>query len=137
MASTPPVNIGEKIVIGLPDGQTIEGTIRDTVDTTPSADIEWVRDENNNDVAAIVSNPGTRMTIAGVMKTDITDTVKTGTVLSIKSKSYIVENVTYSRTKTVARYSMTVYAPDAMTFTVQTQNNESPPSPPSPPEQPE
>ena len=119
MASTAPINIGTKIVVGLPTGQTITGIIRDTVDITPSGDIEWVRDENNADCAAIVSNPGERLVIVGTMKDDITSTVKTGTVIKIAGKDYVVESVTYSRTKTVARYNMTVYAPDGLALGVQ------------------
>jgi len=114
-----PKNIGKKFVIGLPGGQTVTGLVRETVDRTNTADVEMVRDEDNAEVAAIVSNPGKRLAVAGVMAEDLADQIAPGAVVTAAGKEYLVEASAVSYARTLARFTMTLYAPDAMEMTVQ------------------
>jgi len=105
---------GMKVIVGLPDGDKIEGVVRDAVDIERSADVEYVRDEDNNDAAAIVSNRGVRKTIAGNMRRDV-DIAK-GDVVEIGGGKYIVDSASISRSRSLARFTVTVYAPDGFDF---------------------
>ena len=109
-----PVVRGTNFIIGLEGGQTVEGAVRESTESEGTADIEMVRDENNAECAAVVSNTGSRLTISGNMTAEIT--IKKGEVVTIGTKKYLVEDCKISRGRSVARFTMTLYAPDALTL---------------------
>jgi hypothetical protein len=117
MANEPSV-LGTSALVGFPTGETVTGVIRESYDTEQTAEIEPVKDENNNDASMIVSNLGKRITLSG--ECTAAQTVRKGGLLTINSVVYMVESAVMRRTKTKARFDCTVYKPDATTFTAPT-----------------
>lgn len=105
---------GATVVVGFPSGESVSGVIRDTYDKEPTADIEYVRDENNNEVTALVSNLGMRITVDGVCSA--AQTIVKGDVVTINSIKYLCEAATLRYGKLATRFSMTVYKPTQMTL---------------------
>ena len=110
-----PVIKGATVLIGFPTGESVSGVIRDTYDRETTADIEHIRDEDNNEVTAIVSNPGLRITVDGVCTE--AQTIGKGDVVTINSIIYLVESATVRHSRTATRFSMTCYKPDGATYT--------------------
>lgn len=106
---------GATVLIGFPTGEELSGVIRDSYDKETTADIEHIRDEDNVEVTALVSNPGKRITVDGVCTTDQASIVKGGTV-TINSVAYLVEAATIRHTKLATRFSLTCYKPDGATY---------------------
>ena len=113
MANEPAVT-GATVIVGFAAGTAVANVIRDSHDTETTADIEYVRDENNNEATAVVSNLGARVTVAGVCSAAVT--IKKGDVVTINSVGYLVESATERRTKTVCRFELTAYKPAAATW---------------------
>jgi len=109
-----PVVKGTSVVVGFPDGETVTGVIRDTYDRETTADIEYVRNENNEEATALVSNPGVRVVVDGVCTA--AQTIAKGDQVTINSVIYLCEAATMRYAKTQARFSMTIYKPDGMTL---------------------
>lgn len=110
-----PVIKGDNVLIGFPTGETLTGVIRDSYDKETTADIEHIRDEDNNEVTALVSNPGMRITLDGVCTADQAAILKGGTV-TINSVVYLVETATVRHTKLATRFSLTCYKPTAASY---------------------
>ena len=107
---------GATVLIGFPTGESVSGVIRDTYDRETTADIEHIRDEDNNEVTALVSNPGRRITVDGVCTTTQAALLKGGTV-TINSVKYIIETATVRHSRTATRFSLACYKPDSLTYT--------------------
>jgi hypothetical protein len=110
-----PTVLGSTVLIGFPSGEELSGVIRDSYDKETTADIEHIRDEDNVEVAALVSNPGKRITLDGVCTTGQESILKGGTV-TINSVVYLVEAATVRHTKLATRFSLTCYKPDGATY---------------------
>ena len=102
------------IEIGLPSGITITGLVRESLDTETTADIEYGKDEDNNDAFAVVSNLGNRIVIVAKLSQAVS--VKKGDVVTLNSVKYLCEVANTSRTPTFTRLNFTVYKPTAMVF---------------------
>jgi hypothetical protein len=113
MANEPTV-IGSTVQVGFPTGETVTGIIRASYDKEPTADIEYIKDENNNDGTAVVSNLGMRIVVDGVLSA--ANTTAKGSTVTINSIKYIVEAITRRHTPGATRASMTLYKPTAMTI---------------------
>ncbi|MCK9468140.1 MAG: hypothetical protein M0Q49_01875 [Porticoccaceae bacterium] len=111
-----PTLLGTKVQIGFPDGATIGGTFRDTYDSDSTADIETIRDEDNNEVTAIVSNLGDRVTIEFTCAASVPD-VKKGETLTVGAVLYLVEAANIRRSRSATRGTVTLYKPTAATWT--------------------
>ena len=112
--STPLIK-GTAVLIGFPTGETVAGLLRDTYDKETTADIEMVRDEDNCEPTAIVSNPGLRIVVDG--KCSAAMTVTKGTIYTINSVKYLCEAAVNRHSPTVTRFSGTFYKPDGATYT--------------------
>ena len=113
MANEPTV-IGTSVQVGFPTGETVTGIIRASYDKEPTADIEYVRDENNNDGTAVVSNLGMRIMVDGTLSA--ANTTAKGATVTVNSVKYIVESIIRRHTPGATRASMTLYKPTAMTI---------------------
>ena len=109
-----PTVTGATVLVGFPDSTTMTGIIRDTFDLESAADIEYVRDEDNGEATALISNPGNRIVVDGTVT--VANTVKKGDKVTINSIDYICEAVSSRYGKLATRISMTLYKPDALTF---------------------
>ena len=110
-----PVIHGTEVLIGFPTGETLTGVIRDSYDKETTADIEHIRDEDNNEVTALVSNPGMRITLDGVCTSTQAALLKGG-IVSINSLVYLVEAATVRHSKLATRFSLTCYKPTAASY---------------------
>ena len=108
-----PTVLGATVLVGFPSGSTMPGIIRDTHDVESTADIEYVRNEDNGEATALVSNPGQRIVVDGAVTA--TQTVKKGEAITINSVVYIVEATSTRYGKLATRISITAYKPDALT----------------------
>ena len=106
---------GATILFGFPTGETVTGLVRDTYDKESTADIELVRDEDNAEVTALVSNPGLRIVVDG--KCSSAMTVTKGAIYTINGVKYLCEAATNRYTPTVTRFSGTFYKPAGATYT--------------------
>jgi hypothetical protein len=113
MAGEPTV-IGTSVQVGFPSGETVTGIIRASYDKTPTADIEYVRDENNNEATAVVSNLGMRIVLEGTLSA--ANTTAKGSTVTVNSVKYIVEDIVRRHTAGSTRASMTLYKPAQMTI---------------------
>ncbi len=113
MANEPTV-IGTSVQVGFPTGETVTGIIRASYDKQPTADIEYIRDETNNDATAVVSNLGMRIVVEGVLSA--ANTTAKGSTVTINSVKYIVEDIVRRHTPGATRCSMTLYKPTGMTI---------------------
>jgi hypothetical protein len=115
MANEPTI-IGTSVEVGFPSGTTMSGIIRASYDVSPTADIEYIKDESNNDGSALVSNLGTRLVVDGVI-TEADDTEK-GDIITIGTDpddvEYVCEDVTRRHVPLATRISLTLYRPTAM-----------------------
>lgn len=96
-------------------GATYSGTIRDGSSHQPTGDIEYIRNENNEEGTAIISNPGKRITVEFTVGASV-PTPTIGAVVMLDGESMMVEaaDIRYSRTAT--RGSITGYKPDALSL---------------------
>jgi hypothetical protein len=110
--------IGTTVIVGFPDGETMAGIIRASYDKQPTADLEYVRDENNNDASCVVSNLGGRIVIDGVATasnaTAKGDVLEVGIAEGETPVEYIVEDIAKRHSPSATRLSMTLYRPTAM-----------------------
>jgi hypothetical protein len=109
-------------LIGLPDGTVIQGMIREAVNFEPTADIEYGKDEHNNDAYAIVSNLGNRINITGKITGQIT--FRKGDTIAIDEVNYIIEQAATQHTPSFTRFNLVVYVADAMSIEEPTHANE-------------
>ena len=96
-------------------GGTFSGYIRENESKESTADLEYIQDEDANDAIAVVSNPGARFTVDGVVKSGTSLPAK-GDTVTYASASYIVESVSVRSTNKVRRFSMTLYKPTNTTW---------------------
>lgn len=113
MANEPTVR-GTAALIGFPGGITLTGFTRESQSDESTADIEYLRDENNNEAVAIVSNPGARVSVEGWSTT--APALKKGDTITIGAVPHIVEAWSVRYTSGATRFSITAYKPDAMTL---------------------
>lgn len=109
-----PTNLGTTVLVGFATGTAVANLLRDNHDTEHTADIEYVRDENNNEATALVSNLGSRITVAGTCSAAIT--TKKGDTVTVNSVKYVVESAVERRTKLTCRFELTLYKPAQMTL---------------------
>jgi hypothetical protein len=102
------------IEIGLPSGITITSLVRESTDHETTGEIEYGKDENNNDAFAIVSNLGNRYTIVAKLAAAVS--VKKGDVVTVNGAKYLCEVANTSKTTSFTRLNFTIYKPDAMVF---------------------
>ena len=110
-----PVIKGATVLIGFPSGESFEGLVRDTQDNESTADIEQVRNEDNEEATAIVSNAGRRIIVDG--KCTAALSVVKGDVYQIGDDYLLCEAAVNRHTPTVTRFSATFYLPTAADFT--------------------
>jgi hypothetical protein len=91
------------------------------VDHEPTAEIEYGKDEENNDAYAIISNRGARKSIAGKITGAID--FKKGDSITIDEEDYVIETATISHTPSFTRFVLVVYKPDAMSIDPVTHAN--------------
>ncbi len=97
-------------------GNTISCMIRENQSEDDSSELEYIKDESGNDSVAVISNKGKRLTVDGVLKADQAAPAK-GSTVSVGSTAYLVESCNVRRTTKAARISMTLYKPNATTWT--------------------
>ena len=105
---------GKEVELGFGTG-TITVMIRANQSEAASGNVEYIPDENGDDCVAVVSNLGSRYTAEGALLTSQT-APKKGDVLTLGTTKFIVEESTITRTATVCRISMTLYANTANTW---------------------
>lgn len=111
-----PSIVGTTVLIGFPDGEEVSGVVRETYDKESTADIEYLRNEDNEEDTALVSNPGQRIVVDG--HCTAAQTVKKGESYTINGVVYLCEAATNRHSRTATRFSATFYKPDGMTITV-------------------
>ena len=113
-----PIIKGTTVKVGLPNGVTVTGTVRDSVDDESTGNIEYAQDENNNDTTAIVTNLGRRYRIEFSCQSTIPALAK-GDVVTINTAGYLVEDANIRYAKSMTRGTVTLYKPDAATWNAQ------------------
>lgn len=106
---------GKTVELGF-GSNTISVMIRANQSEAASGNVEYVPDENGDDCVAVVSNLGQRYTAEGALLAEQTAPEK-GDVLTLGTTKFIVEESTITRTATVCRISMTLYANNANAWT--------------------
>jgi len=106
---------GKTVELGF-GSNTISVMIRANQSEAASGNVEYVPDENGDDCVAVVSNLGKRYTAEGALLAEQTAPEK-GDVLTLGTTKFIVEESTITRTATVCRISMTLYANTANAWT--------------------
>lgn len=114
MATSVTQNPTGQVVIGFLGG-TFTGYIRENESQESTADLEYIQDEDANDAIAIVSNPGVRFTVDGIVKSGTSLPTK-GSTVTYGSDKYLVESISARSTNKVRRFSMTLYKPDNTTW---------------------
>ena len=114
MAGEPTIK-GTTVIIGFPTGESVTGIVRDTYDKETTADIEFVRDENNNEATALVSNLGMRIVVEGHCSAAVT--ILKGDTVTVNSIKYVCENAVARHSRLATRFSLTLYKPAQMTIT--------------------
>lgn len=99
---------GKTVELGF-GSNTISVMIRANQSEAASGNVEYVPDENGDDCVAVVSNLGSRYTAEGALLASQT-APKKGDVLTLGSTKFLVEESNITRTATVCRISMTLYA---------------------------
>lgn len=97
-------------------GGVIQGYIRENENCEQTGDQEYIKDEDLNDAVCLTSNRGVRFTIDGTVKHG-TVLPKKGQTVTIGGTIYIVEGCPARSTAKARRFTMTVYKPDATTWT--------------------
>jgi hypothetical protein len=117
MANTPTL-IGTTVIVGFPTNESMTGIIRSSYDKEPTADLEYIKDESNNDASAVVSNLGMRIVVDGVASAENTtakgDVLTVGIAPETPLVEYIVEAITRRHVPLATRLSLTLYRPTAM-----------------------
>jgi hypothetical protein len=117
MANTPTL-IGTTVIVGFPTNESMTGIIRSSYDKEPTADMEYIKDEDNNDATAVVSNLGMRIVVDGVASAENTtakgDVLTVGIAPETPLVEYIVEAITRRHVPLATRLSLTLYRPTAM-----------------------
>lgn len=103
------------VLVGLTAAEAITGLLRETQADGSTADIEEVRGEDNATAAEIVSNPGVTKTFTATVLSTYTAPAK-GTVVTINSIKYMVDDATVTKSRTVARLSLTVHKAGSITY---------------------
>jgi hypothetical protein len=102
------------IEIGLASGVTITSLVRESVDHETTAEIEYGKDEQNNDAYAVVSNLGNRYSVVGKIAAAVS--VKKGDIITINGAKYLVEQANTSYAASFTRFSFVANKPTAMVF---------------------
>ena len=113
--AAPTVNPASTVFIGFPTGETISGTIRESQDNSTLADIESVLDENNDEVCAVISNPGKEKVISAIVLSTFTAPAK-GDSITVNSIVYLVHDIRVTSGRTVKRMSITIRKPGSVTY---------------------
>ena len=106
-----PTIIGTTVLVGF-SGETVSGIIRDSQDIDTTADIEYIRSEDNEEGTALVSNKGQRITVEGTCTTAVT--IKKGDTVTINSVSMLVEEAKIRESRLATRFTSTGYKPDGL-----------------------
>lgn len=96
-------------------GGTITGYIRDNENADNTGDQEYVKDEDGNDSVCLTSNLGLRFQVDGTVAYG-TVLPKKGQTVTIGSTKYNVEASSSRSTSKARRFSLTLYKPDATTW---------------------
>lgn len=105
----------ENLALGF-GGVDIGEIYPETITDEPTADIEYIKDKKANDGVALISNKGRRYTAEGYLYANETPPVK-GDTVTIGGEKYIVESCPVRRTAKASRLTITVYKPNATTWT--------------------
>lgn len=101
----------QKVAVGFASG-TIAYMWRETENHDDSADIEYIKDEGADDVVALISNQGKRLSLEGTLL-DGQEPPTKGDTVTLDGEAMLVESVSVRRTAKAARVSISVYKPDA------------------------
>lgn len=108
--------IGQKVQIAL-CSKEITGTIIQSFTKETTADINEVRDCNNDVVGFTVSNKGKRVTVEALIEDGNSfSEVTKGETMTIDSDTYLIEEARYSYSPLESKITITGYAPDGVSF---------------------
>lgn len=111
--ATPSV-IGTQVSIGFA-GATYSGTIREDSSHQPTGDIEFIRNEDNQEATAIISNLGKRITVSFICGAEL-PTPKVGDTVTLDGVAMLCESADIRHSRTATRGTITGYKPDGLTL---------------------
>lgn len=98
-------------------GYTYTGYVVEEAEHEAFAEVEPIKNEDNETETKIISDPGTRVTLNVLGKSGSTlESVGIGDTVSINSVSMMAERVTQRRSRGVLRATITAVKEDSMTY---------------------
>lgn len=113
----------ENLALGFGDVDIGE-ILPETITHDPTSDIEYIKDKKANDGVALISNRGKRYTAEGYLYANVDPPAK-GDTVTIGGVKYLVESCPVRRTAKTARMTITVYKPNATTWTTPSSGSSS------------
>lgn len=113
------VQVGTTVVVGL-NGRTVGTWLVDSATEVSSSEVKEIRGANNSVVTKLISNPGRRYTVSGVLlSADLTtmEGAKIGDDISIDSVTCFLESVQLEFSREEAKCTVTAIKEDSMTYT--------------------
>lgn len=101
-------------------GNTHASLIMEAVDVSPIAEIKPIKGENNATTTKIISDPGKKMTLEGVVIAAGVATLqgyKKGDAVTINSVSWMIDDISIKYGKEEAKCTLSVVKEDSMTYT--------------------
>ncbi len=106
---------GTEVEVGI-GGLTYTGLIVESAGVEATGEIEWIQDEDNEPTTALISGLGKRCTIEGIVLATGFTQPDVGDVVTVDGASMLVEKSDLKRERKAAKFSLTVYKPDAITL---------------------
>jgi hypothetical protein len=105
-----------QVTIGFPAGATVTGVVKEGFEISSEIDIEDVRNEDNNVDCQVLSNKVSIRKVSGHCLSTLTIPAK-GDTITIDSVKYLIHDINVAYSRTIARFTMEVRKPDAITYT--------------------
>lgn len=95
----------------------ITGYLPDTVALEQFADIQEIRDCNNDLTTKLISNKGVRIKVEAVIKSGTAaEAIRIGDVMTVNSVKHMVEACTVTYSREAAKISLTLVKEDVITY---------------------
>jgi hypothetical protein len=116
MATTPPVQVGTSLLIGM-GALTYAGTVIEDVSIEPVGKVEEILDENQVTMTKIISNPGNKIVVSALIKATGFTAPAVGTIVTINSVKYFTVSSSVSSSRGIAKWKFDGIAEAGMTYT--------------------
>jgi hypothetical protein len=111
-----PSQTGDSMIVGIGD-YTYTGHIVEEYGKTPTAEVEKIKNEDNETKTRIVSDPGDEISLRVLAKADSTiESLDIGDTITINTVGYFVDDVQVRRSRGVLAADIRASKEDSMTY---------------------